>query len=333
MTPGFLFIVFLVAAALFFDFVNGFHDAANSVATVVSTRVLSPKQAVVWAAFFNFIAFLIFNVHVATTIGKGIIQPSVVDSFVILAALVGAIVWDLLTWFWGLPSSSSHALMGGLVGAALAKAGSTSVLVFSGIIKTTAFIFISPVFGLLFGFAFATILNFIFAMSKPFKVDKHFRKLQLVSAALYSIGHGGNDAQKTMGIIAVLLFSSGYLGTTFHIPLWIILSCHAAIALGTMFGGWRIIKTMGMKITALKPTGGFCAETAAACTLFGATISGIPISTTHTITGAIAGVGSTHGLGTVRWLLAARIIWAWILTIPASAIIAAISYYATGLFR
>jgi PiT family inorganic phosphate transporter len=332
MTTTLIFVIFLVAVALFFDFVNGFHDAANSVATVVSTRVLSPKQAVVWAAFFNFIAFLFFGVHVATTIGKGIVDPKIVDAHLILSALLGAIVWDLLTWWWGLPTSSSHALIGGLVGAAIAKIGNTSILIWAGIIKTSAFIFISPIAGLVSGFIFATVLNVLFARSRPAIVDKHFRRLQLLSAACYSIGHGGNDAQKTMGIIAVLLFSSGYLGSTFHIPLWIVLSCHAAIALGTMMGGWRIIKTMGMKITPLKPTGGFCAETAAAGTLCGATMLGIPISTTHTITGAIAGVGSTHGLGTVRWIVATRIVWAWILTIPAAAIIAAISYYVAQIF-
>lgn len=327
-----LFVIVLVAIALFFDFVNGFHDAANSVATIVSTRVLSPKHAVVWAAFFNFVAFLIFQVHVATTIGKGIVDPLVVDSFVILAALIGAIVWDLLTWYWGLPTSSSHALIGGLVGAAIAKAGSTGVLIWAGLIKVTTFIFIAPMFGMILGFASATILNFSFARCMPSKVDKQARRMQLVSAALYSLGHGGNDAQKTMGIIAILLFSNGYLGSTFNIPLWIVLSCHAAIALGTMFGGWRIIKTMGMKITPLKPAGGCCAEAAAAATLFGATFLGIPVSTTHTITGAIVGVGSTKGLGSVRWNVATRIIWAWILTIPASAVIAMLSYYISRIF-
>lgn len=330
MTTTLIFVIFLVAVALFFDFVNGFHDAANSVATVVSTRVLSPKHAVIWAAFFNFVAFLIFKVHVATTIGKGIVDPQIIDSYVILAALLGAIIWDLLTWFWGLPTSSSHALIGGLVGAAVAKAGNASVLIWTGLAKVTGFIFIAPLLGLLFGFIVATILNFIFARSRPAIVDKHFRKLQLVSAALYSLGHGGNDAQKTMGIIAILLFSNGYLGASFNIPLWIILSCHAAIALGTMMGGWRIIKTMGMKITPLKPAGGFCAEASAAATLFGATFFGIPVSTTHTITGAIVGVGSTHGLGTIRWNIATRIVWAWILTIPAAAVIAALTYFIAG---
>nr|HPM41266.1 inorganic phosphate transporter [bacterium] len=272
-----IFVIAIVAVALVFDFINGFHDAANSVATVVSTRVLSPKQAVVWAAFFNFVAVFIFGLHVATTVGKGIIDPAVVDSFVILAALVGAIVWDMLTWWWGLPTSSSHALIGGMVGAAIAKAGGTSVLVWSGILKVTAFIFISPMIGLVLGFIFSVLLNFFFARSVPTKVDKHFRKLQLLSAALYSLGHGGNDAQKTMGIIAVLLFSHGYLGETFHVPIYVVILCYTMISLGTMFGGWRIIKTMGMKITELKPAGGFCAETAAAATLFGATFMGIPV--------------------------------------------------------
>lgn len=333
MTAALIFVIFLVVIALLFDFINGFHDAANSVATIVSTRVLSPKQAVIWAAFFNFIAFLVFNVHVAKTIGKGIVDPAVVDSYVILAALLGAIAWDLLTWYWGLPTSSSHALIGGLVGAALAKTGTSSVLVISGLFKVTAFIFVAPILGLIFGFVFSILLNFIFARTAPYKIDKHFRRLQLVSAGLYSIGHGGNDAQKTMGIIAVLLFSNGYLGQTFHIPLWIVLSCHAAIALGTMCGGWRIIKTMGSRLTALKPAGGFCAEASAAATLFGATALGIPVSTTHTITGAIVGVGSTHGLATVRWNIAGRIIWAWIFTIPASAAIAAVSYLAVNVIR
>lgn len=327
MTAALLFVIFIVVVALVFDFINGFHDAANSVATVVSTRVLTPKQAVIWAAFFNFAAAFVFGLHVATTIGKGIIDPSVVDSIVILSALIGAIAWDLLTWWWALPTSSSHALIGGLVGAAVAKTGSASVLVWWGLTKVVAFIFISPLLGVVLGFIFATILNIVFARSAPAKVDKRFRKLQLVSAALYSLGHGGNDAQKTMGIIAILLFSYGYLGPVFHVPIWIVLICHAAIALGTMAGGWRIIKTMGMKITELKPAGGCCAETAAAATLFGATCLGIPISTTHTITGSIAGVGTTHGLGAVRWTIAARIVWAWIFTIPASALIAAISYF------
>jgi PiT family inorganic phosphate transporter len=332
MTATLVFVIAIVIAALVFDFINGFHDAANSVATIVATRVLSPKHAVIWAAFFNFIAAFVFGLHVATTVGKGIVDPSVVDSLVILSALLGAIVWDVLTWWWGLPTSSSHALIGGLVGAALAKAQSVSVLVWGGLFKTAAFILVAPFLGVLLGFFFATILNFVCAKKRPAKVDKHFRKLQLVSAAFYSLGHGGNDAQKTMGIIAVLLFANGYLGTTFHIPLWIIFACYVSIALGTMMGGWRIIKTMGMRLTELKPTGGFCAETAAAVTLFGATFLGIPVSTTHTITGAIVGVGSTHGLGTVRWIVASRIVWAWVLTIPAAAAISAVSYFICGVF-
>ncbi|OGQ25763.1 MAG: inorganic phosphate transporter, partial [Deltaproteobacteria bacterium RIFCSPHIGHO2_02_FULL_50_15] len=275
MTTTFLFVVFIILIALAFDFINGFHDAANSVATVVSTRVLSPKQAVIWAAFFNFVAVGVFGLHVATTIGKGIIDPSVVDSSVILSALMGAIVWDLLTWWWGLPTSSSHALIGGLVGAAVAKTASFSILVLSGLIKVSVFIFIAPFLGIAFGFIFITVLNIIFARKRPSQVDRHFRRLQLVSAAFYSLGHGGNDAQKTMGIITILLFSNGFLGPVFYVPLWVALICHLAIALGTMAGGWRIIKTMGMKITELKPAGGFCAEAAAAATLFGATALGV----------------------------------------------------------
>lgn len=332
MDPLFVLVVGIIIVALAFDFINGFHDAANSVATVVATRVLSPKNAVLWAAFFNFVAAFVFGLHVANTIGKGIIDPTIVDSFVILAALMGAIVWDLLTWWWGLPTSSSHALIGGLVGAALAKTGTTDVLVLAGLIKVTSFIFIAPVIGIIFGFALQTLQNIIFARSKPAKVDRHFRKLQLVSAALYSLGHGGNDAQKTMGIITILLFTSGYLGPKFYVPFWVVILCHFMIALGTMFGGWKIIKTMGLKLTTLKPASGCCAETAAAATLFGATALGIPVSTTHTITGAIMGVGSTRGLGTVRWMVASQIVWAWILTIPASAVIAALTYFICQLF-
>lgn len=332
MTITLAFVIIIILAALAFDFINGFHDAANSVATVVSTRVLSPKQAVIWAAAFNFIAIFIFGMHVATTIGKGIIQPEIVDSLVIFSALLGAIVWDLLTWWWGLPTSSSHALIGGLVGAAVAKAHGTSVLIWAGLIKVTVFILIAPFLGLFLGFIMATLLNIFFAKSNPSKVDRHFRKLQLASAAMYSLGHGGNDAQKTMGIIAILLFSHGYLGSTFHIPIWVVVACYAVIALGTMAGGWRIIKTMGMKLTELKPSGGFCAETAAATTLFAATSLGVPVSTTHTITGAIMGVGSTRGLGSVRWMVASRIVWAWIFTIPAAAIIAALSYLVCNIF-
>lgn len=326
-----IFVVVIIVVALAFDFINGFHDAANSVATIVSTRVLTPKQAVIWAAFFNFAAMFIFGLHVASTIGKGIVEPSIIDSTVIFSALVGAIVWDLLTWWWGLPTSSSHALIGGLAGAGLAKAG-ISVLVWWGIFKVVVFIFIAPLIGLLLGFIMTVVSNFFLARSLPSKVDRVFRKLQLVSAALYSLGHGSNDAQKTMGIITILLFAHGYLGKNFHVPLWVVFSCHLAIALGTMFGGWRIIKTMGSRLTELKPVGGFCAETSAAVALFGATAFGIPVSTTHTITGAIIGVGSTRGLGTVRWTIASRIVWAWILTIPAAAIVAALSYYICKMF-
>lgn len=332
MTGTLILVVIIIIVALAFDFVNGFHDAANSVATIVSTRVLSPKQAVIWAAFFNFVAAFVFGLHVATTIGKGIIHTDIVNSSVILSALLGAIIWDLLTWWWGLPTSSSHALIGGLVGAAVAKTHSLSVLIWAGLIKVGIFIFIAPLLGIIMGFVSMAVLNFFLARCVPAKVDKHFRKLQLISAALYSLGHGGNDAQKTMGIIVLLLFSYGYLGGTFYIPIWVVLICHAAIALGTMCGGWRIIKTMGMKITHLKPVGGFCAEASAAITLFGATGLGIPVSTTHTITGAIMGVGATRGLGTVRWLVAGRIIWAWILTIPAAALISAVAYLICSMF-
>lgn len=332
MDPILVLVIGIIVVALAFDFINGFHDAANSVATIVATRVLTPKRAVIWAAFFNFAAAGVFGLHVANTIGKGIIDPTVVDSILLLSALMGAIVWDLLTWWWGLPTSSSHALIGGLVGAALAKTGTTDVLVWSGLIKVTSFILIAPVIGIVLGFSMQTLQNIIFARSKPAKVDRHFRKLQLVSAALYSLGHGGNDAQKTMGIIAILLFTNGYLGATFSVPFWVVFLCYAAIGMGTMFGGWKIIKTMGLKLTTLKPAGGFCAEGAAAATLFGATALGIPVSTTHTITGAIMGVGATRGLGSVRWMVASQIVWAWVLTIPAAAVIAALTYYICRLF-
>jgi inorganic phosphate transporter, PiT family len=319
-------ILLLIALALFFDFLNGFHDCANSIATVVSTRVLSPRQAVVWAAFFNFVAFLFFGLHVANTIGKGIIDVNVVDRAIIFGALVGACGWNLITWYFGLPTSSSHALIGGMIGAALVKAG-TSALVAHGIIKTLIFIVISPLLGMFLGLLFGYLVYWLCRKSSPHKVDYLFRKGQLISAALYSLGHGGNDAQKTMGIIASLLFSAGLLGDTFRIPLWVILSCHGAIALGTMFGGWRIIKTMGQKVTKLKPVDGFCAESGAAITLGISTFFGIPVSTTHTITGAIVGVGSMHRLSAVRWGVAGRIVWAWILTVPCSAAISALSYY------
>jgi len=320
-----LFILFLIALALFFDFLNGFHDAANSIATVVSTRVLSPQYAVLWAAFFNFVAFVFLGTHVAKTVGKGIVDVGVIDPLVIFATLVGAYAWDIITWYFGLPTSSSHALIGGLVGAAIVKAGPDS-LVLHGIMKTTAFIFISPALGLLLGLVLGVGVYRWFRKSTPLHVDHIFRKGQLVSAALYSLGHGGNDAQKTMGIIAGLLFSAGLLGNRFHIPLWVVLSCQAAIALGTMFGGWRIVKTMGQRITKLRPVDGFCAETGAAITLYMATFLGIPVSTTHTITGAIMGVGSLRRLSAVRWGVAGRIVWAWILTIPGAALISAATY-------
>lgn len=324
-------LIAIIAIALVFDFINGFHDAANSVATIVSTRVLSPRWAVAWAAFFNFAALFVFSVHVATTIGKGIVQPAVMDPTVIFGGLMGAILWDLLTWWWGLPTSSSHALIGGFIGSAVAKAGFGS-LILPGILKVCAFIFISPLLGMTLGFVLMHLINMVCADMAPSRVSKHFRRLQLVSAGLYSLGHGGNDAQKTMGIIAILLFSTGHLGDKFYVPVWVIVACHAAIALGTMFGGWRIVKTMGMKITKLAPVGGFAAETAAACTLFGATFAGIPISTTHTITGAIVGVGAVRRLSSVRWGIAGRIVWAWIFTIPASALVAAGVYALCRLF-
>ncbi len=322
-------IYFIVFLALAFDFINGFHDAANSIATVVGTRVLSPKVAVAWAAFFNFVAAFGFGTHVAKTIGKGIVLPSIVEPRLILAALVGAIAWNLLTWWWGLPSSSSHALIGGLAGAAMAKAGVGS-LVFAGLAKTAVFIFVSPLLGMALGFGFYLAASWVFRLWRPEKVDRVFRRVQLVSAAAFSLGHGGNDAQKTMGIIFALLVSVGKLHGE-AIPFWIILICHAAIGLGTLSGGWRIVRTMSMRITPLKPIGGSCAEFAGALTLFGATWAGIPVSTTHTITGAIMGVGATHGLRAVKWGVARRIVVAWVLTIPAAAIVSALSWYAISL--
>ncbi len=318
-------VFFLIALALGFDFLNGFHDSANSIATIVSTRVLTPRQAVLWAAFFNFIAFLFFGLHVAGTIGKGIVDISVMDSHIIFATLIGACAWDIITWWVGLPTSSSHALMGGLIGAALVKSG-TVALVWKGILTTIAFILISPVLGLVLGLVFGSAVHWIFRGKAPSQVDHIFRKGQLLSAALYSLGHGGNDAQKTMGIIAGLLFSAGMLGDTFHIPLWVVLACHGAIALGTMSGGWRIVKTMGQKVAKLKPVDGFCAESGAAVSLFIASSFGIPVSTTHTITGSIMGVGSLRRLTAVRWGVAGQILWAWILTIPCAALISAVTY-------
>jgi PiT family inorganic phosphate transporter len=320
-----LLVVFIILVALIFDFINGFHDAANSIATVVSTRVLSPMQAVVWAAFFNFIAAFGFGVSVATTIGKGVVRPEAINEYVIMAGLFGAIAWDLITWHFGIPSSSSHALIGGLAGAAIINAG-VSALIPAGIYKILLFLVLSPLLGLVMGFGIMVTVIWLFWRVRPSRVDRLFRRLQLVSAALYSLGHGTNDAQKTMGIIAGLLFSAGYLGREFYVPTWVILSAHAAIGLGTMAGGWRIVKTMGMRITKLKPVGGFCAETAGAATLIGTAIAGIPVSTTHTIAGAISGVGATSRLSAVRWGVARQIVWAWILTIPLSAAIAAASF-------
>jgi PiT family inorganic phosphate transporter len=325
------FVIFLVLVALVFDFLNGFHDSANSISTVVSTRVLSPKYAVLWAAFFNFAAVFFVGTEVANTVGKGIIHLDIVDNLLILSSLGGAIIWNIATWYYGLPSSSSHALIGGLIGAAVAKAG-TGTLVWSGITKTTIFIIVSPAIGLALGFIFMVISLNLNRHSNMARSDKLYRKLQLVSAAVYSLGHGMNDAQKTMGIIAMALFSKGLLGDTFHIPIWVIIACYTVISLGTMFGGWRIVKTMGTKITKLQPIGGFSAEAAAACSIIGASIAGIPVSTTHTITGAIVGVGATKRLSAVRWGVAGNIIWSWILTIPVSAIISAITYLALKYF-
>ena len=320
-------VVVLVALAILFDFMNGFHDAANSIATVVSTGVLKPTQAVVFAAFFNFVAIFVFHLSVAATIGKGIADPGVVDTHVIFGALVGAITWNVITWYYGIPSSSSHALIGGIVGAVVAKSGSGALMA-SGIIKTVAFIFISPLLGMVLGSAMMVLVAWVFRRTRPIKVDKWFRRLQLVSAGAYSLGHGGNDAQKTIGIIWLLLIATGYASAADSAPpTWVIVSCYAAIGLGTMFGGWRIVKTMGQKITKLKPVGGFCAESGGALTLFFATALGVPVSTTHTITGAIVGVGSTQRASAVRWGVAGNIVWAWILTIPASAFVAAVAYW------
>ena len=319
-------VALLVLLAIAFDFMNGFHDAANSIATVVSTGVLKPQQAVVFAAFFNFVAIFVFHLSVAATVGKGIVQPGIVDPNVVFGALVGAIAWNLITWYYGIPSSSSHALIGGIVGAVIAKAG-PDALVLAGVMKTVAFILVSPLLGFVLGSGLMVLVAWLFRGKTPLRIDRWFRRAQLVSAGMYSLGHGGNDAQKTIGIIWMLLIASGYAaaGDTSP-PWWAIWSCYIAIALGTMFGGWRIVKTMGQKITKLKPVGGFCAETGGAITLFLATGMGIPVSTTHTITGAIVGVGSTHRLSAVRWGVAGRIVWAWIFTIPASALIAAVFY-------
>ena len=334
-----LWVVFmLIALALAFDFMNGFHDAANSIATVVSTGVLKPGQAVLFAAFFNFLAYFIFHLSVAATIGKGIVMPSIVDTHVVFGALIGAITWNIVTWYYGIPSSSSHALIGGIVGAVIAKAGA-SALIATGIFRIVAFIFVSPLLGFLLGSLMMVLVAWVCRRSTPSQTDRWFRRLQLVSAAAYSIGHGGNDAQKTAGIIWLLLIAATTAGVqglptwmmatpaADGLPIWVVIACYVTISLGTMFGGWRIVKTMGQKITKLKPVGGFCAETGGAITLFTATAMGIPVSTTHTITGAIVGVGSTQRASAVRWGVAGNIVWAWVLTIPASAFVAAIAYW------
>ncbi len=318
-------VVLIVLVALIFDFINGFHDAANSIATVVSTRVLTPLQAVVWAAFFNFVAAFGFGVHVATTVGKGVVHADIVDQWVILAGLVGAIVWDLVTWWWGLPTSSSHALIGGFAGAAVIKAGFGS-LVASGLVKIGVFMVLAPLIGFVVGFLMMLLTMWVFRRQTPGRVDRVFRRGQLLSAAAYSLGHGTNDAQKTMGIIAVLLFSTGHLVGNFYVPFWVVMAAHASLALGTMTGGWRIVRTMGMRITKLRPVGGFSAETAGAVTLIGTALAGIPVSTTQTISGAIMGVGAIQRFSAVRWGVAGRILWAWILTIPASALVAAATW-------
>jgi inorganic phosphate transporter, PiT family len=318
-------IVLIILVALAFDFLNGFHDAANSIATVVSTRVLSPQKAVVWAAFFNFVAAFVLGTHVAKTLGSGMIDLSFVTQEVVLAGLLGAIAWNLITWYYGIPVSSSHALIGGYAGAAVAKAGWGAIIA-SGWTKTLVFIVLAPLIGMILGFTLMASITWLLRRWNPFRLDKLFRRLQLLSAAFYSLGHGGNDAQKTMGIITGLLVASGHL-QKFEVPLWVILISHAAIAFGTMFGGWRIVKTMGSKITKLQPFGGFCAETSGALTLVGATLSGIPVSTTHTIAGAIVGVGATRRLSAVKWGVAGRIVWAWVLTIPLAAAMSAVSFF------
>ena len=328
MTVSLPILVALIGVALLFDFLNGLHDAANSIATVVSTRVLKPQYAVLWAAFFNFIAFAVFGLHVAQTVGKGIVDAKIIDPVVIFGALSGAIAWNVITWVKGIPSSSSHALIGGLLGAGMAKAGSAAV-VWGGVIKTVVAIFASPAIGLVLALMLVLAVAWTSIRLTPLGVDKRFRKLQLVSAALYSLGHGGNDAQKTMGIIAVLLYSQGYLGGEFSVPFWVVLSCQAAMALGTLSGGWRIVHTMGSKITRLTPAQGFCAETGGAITLFMATLGGIPVSSTHTITGAIVGVGASRRLSAVRWNVASNIVIAWFITLPAAGAIGAAVFYAT----
>jgi PiT family inorganic phosphate transporter len=317
-------IIALVLVALAFDFMNGFHDAANSIATVVSTRVLKPYQAVMLAAFFNFVAVFVFHLSVASTVGKGIVDQGIVDHYVVFGALMGAIAWNLITWYYGIPSSSSHALIGGIVGAGVAKAG-TWALIPAGILKTVAFIFISPLIGMVLGATFLIIISWLFVRSTPSRVDRLFRRLQLVSSSLYSLGHGGNDAQKTIGIIWMLLIAAGYTSAN-EVPIWVVIACYVTIGLGTLFGGWRIVKTMGQRITKIRPVGGFCAELSGSIALFLATALGIPVSTTHTITGSIVGVGTAQSVSAVRWGVAGDLLWAWILTIPCSAFMAALAW-------
>ena len=329
-TLGLPILIFLIAVALLFDFLNGLHDAANSIATIVSTRVLRPQFAVIWAAFFNFIAFAVFGLHVAQTVGTGIVSPDLVTPQLIFAALLGAIVWNVITWYFGLPSSSSHALIGGLVGAGVAAAGFPAIE-WSGLGKTVFAIVLSPASGFVLALLLVLLVSWLVVRRTPFAVDTTFRRLQFVSASLYSLGHGGNDAQKTMGIIAVLLFSQGLTGPEFEVPFWVVLSCQAAMGLGTLLGGWRIVHTMGSKITRLTPMQGFCAETGGAITLFAATFLGIPVSTTHTITGAIVGVGAARRVSAVRWGIAGNIVIAWVITLPAAALIAALFYWLVGL--
>ena len=331
-TLGLPLLVGLIAVALLFDFLNGLHDASNSIATIVSTRVLKPQYAVIWAAFFNFIAFSVFGLNVAETLGTGIIDPGIVDPTVIFAALTGAIAWNVITWVLGIPSSSSHALIGGLVGAGFAKAG-IGAMQWTGLIKTVLAIVLSPVLGFILALVLVAIVSWLSVRSTPFAVDRAFRTLQFASASLYSLGHGGNDAQKTMGIIAVLLYSQGYLGGSFSVPFWVVISCQAAMGLGTLMGGWRIVRTMGSRITRLTPMQGFCAETGGAATLFLAISLGVPVSTTHTITGAIIGVGAARRTSAVRWNVASSIVVAWVITIPASALVAWLCYWAVWVVR
>ena len=317
----------LIVVALLFDFMNGFHDAANSIALMVSTRLLTPQAAVIWAAFFNFIAFLFFGLHVADTIGKGIIDPNIINNAVIFGALCGAITWNVITWWFGIPSSSSHALIGGLLGAGVAHAGTKGIILGSKLLTAALGIVLSPLFGMVLALAISVLILWLFEKSAPYKTESRFNKLQFISSSLFSLGHGANDAQKTMGIITVLLFANGFLKGDFHVPFWVVIACHVAMAAGTLFGGWRIVRTMGMGITKIRPTGGFAAQTSGSIALFLATSLGIPVSTTHTITGAIAGVGLSRRASAVRWGLASRIVWAWVLTIPCAGLVAAISYH------